>query len=444
MQVSVENAGALERRLVVQIPEERVATRVSERLQELTKSVKVDGFRPGKAPAKVVERRYGPRVREEVVSDLLRSSYAEALQAEKLRPVSDPEIGSFSAEPGQGLSYTASFEIYPEVQLAAIEALQIERPICEVGEADIDKMVEVLRGQHKQWKEVARPSQNGDQVVIDFEGSIDGTVFPGGTATDFDLVLGDNRMIEGFESGLVGRSAGDDVTLNLSFPEAYRNAELAGKAVEFKIKLKRVSEPELPALDEAFFEKFGVTAGGLVAFREEVRDNMIRERDRALQRRFNSGVLGKLSEAHTLDLPKALVEAEMQRMQAQNQQALMMRGLNPQQIGAGGPELYADPAAKRVKLGLVMAEMIRHAGIAADPGKVRALVEGMAASYEDADAVVKWYYADPRRLQEIEALCLEDEAVAWIASKAQVSEVSLSFDDLMNPGQTDHKAGGGT
>ena len=434
----------MERRLTVQIPEERVASRVHERLQELMKSVRVDGFRPGKAPAKVVERRYGPRVREEVVSELLRSSYAEALQAEGLRPVADPTIGPFSAEPGEGVSYIATIEIYPEIQLAAIESLEIERPVCEVTDADIDKMVEVLRGQHKRWQEVSRPSQHGDRVVIDFEGRIDGAVFQGGIATDFELVLGENRMIEGFEEGLKGRSASDDVTLHLNFPEGYRNTDLAGKPVEFKITIKGVSEPELPALDEEFFVQFGVTAGGLTAFREEVRDNMIRERDRALKRRFNSGVLGKLNDAHALELPRALVQAEMARMQAQEQRALMMRGLDPQQMRPANPEIYAEAAAKRVKLGLVMAEMIKQAGISADPTKVRAMVESMAASYEDADAVVKWYYADPGRLREIEALCLEDEAVAWIASKARVAEVSLSFDDLMNPGQTDNTAGGGT
>jgi len=439
MQVSVEQSGALERKMTVEVPEERIAGQVNDRLQGLGRTAKVNGFRPGKVPLKVIERRFGAKVREEVLGEIIRSTFAEAMTQEDLRPVGEPTIEPLQMKPGSGMRYTATFEVYPTVELALVEALSIERPRCEIVDADIDKMVETLREQHKTWAPVDRAAQNGDQVTVDFEGKIDAEVFDGGVASDFEIVLGTGQMIDGFEAGLLHKTLGQEVALNLKFPAAYRVEKLAGKEVKFAIKLKRIADATLPDLDDDFFKKFGVDKGGETAFRADVRGNMERERERALQRRFNSGVLNSMSEANELALPRTLVEAEISRMQRQAIQSMLQRGAKPDELDPSFiAETFDEPAQKRVKLGLLMAEMIKKAGITADPAKVRGTVESMASSYEDSAAVVKWYYDDPQRLHEIEAMCLEDEAVTWIAERAQVNEVFISFDDLMNPGQTAH------
>lgn len=436
MQITVENVGGLERKLVVQIPEENISSKVRERLNEVGRTARIDGFRIGKAPSKVVERRFGAKVREEVVGEALRTSFTEAIRGQSLRPVGDPVITSIDAAPSTGLSYSATFEVYPEVKLAPIEELEIERPECEITDADLDKMVRILQDQNKTWSPVTRPAVDGDQLIIDFQGELRGERFDGGTATDFEIVLGAGLMVAGFEEGLKGKVAGDTTRLALKFPEQYRNQQLAGQDVTFAVTVKKVSEPVLPELDDAFFEKFGVKNGGLEAFRAEVKANMVRERDRALQKRFNSHVLERLNAANTVELPNALVQNETARLQQETQQRMMMRGVDPSQLTANLAEIHASEAKNRVKLGLVMAEMIKVAEIAADPNKVRAMIESLAAGYEDPSEVLKWYYSDPRRLREIEALCLEDEAVKWIASRARANPVTISFDDLMNPGQT--------
>ena len=440
MQVSVEQSGDLQRKMTVEVPEERIAGRVQDRLRELGKTVKVDGFRPGKVPFSVVQRRFGPRVREEVLGEVLRASFSEAMTQEDLRLVGEPAIEPQSMEPGNGMSYTATFEVYPTVVLAPIEKLAIERPVCEIVDADIERMIETLREHHKTWQNVDRESTTGDQLTIDFVGKIDGEVFEGSDATDFELVLGAGHMIDGFEDGLLGKQVDAEADLNLNFPPNYQAEHLAGKAVHFLVKIKRVAEPVLPGLDDEFFKKFGVESGGEAAFRTEVRENMERERARALQRRFNAGVLDAVAAANELTVPRALVESEVRRLQQQALQSMLQRGGNPANFDPSKMgTMFEESAQKRVKLGLLMAEMIKTAEISADPAKVRGLIESMAASYEDPAVVVKWYYDDARRLQEIEAMCLEDEAVTWIAERAQVNEVNISFDDLMNPGQTDRQ-----
>ncbi len=422
--------------MTVALAEAAVADKVKERLQQVGRNARIDGFRPGKAPAKVIERQFGPRIRNEVLGELLRSSFAEALQANELRPVADPVFDPVNADPGAGLSYTATFEVYPEITLAPVEQLALQRPVCAIGPADVDQMIEILRKQNATWSDVARAGVDGDRLVIDFKGRLDGAEFERGSATDFELVLGAGRMIDGFESGLVGATAGEQRTLSLRFPDEYQAEELAGKPVEFDVTVKSVAERVLPELDQAFFDKFGITEGGLDAFRKEVEDNMTRERDRALQRRFASHVLDELKKANELEVPKALVRNEAYRMQMEGRQNLAMRGMDPDQLELPGPEVFEPQAQERVKLGLLMAEVVKTSGVTAQPAKVRAKIEGMAAGYEQPEELLKWYYSDPRRLSEVEAMCLEEEAVDWIAAKASVTEESISFDDLMNPRQT--------
>jgi len=439
MQVSLEQPGGLERRLRIEIPEETIQDQVKARLQSVAKNARIDGFRPGKAPARVIERQFGPRVRGEVLSEVIRTSFLDAVGEHKLRPVAEPVIEPVEIAEGAGFGFTATFEVFPEVALAPIEAMSFEKPECEVTEADIDKMVSVLREQAKTFQEVTRPAQNGDRLQLDFEGTLEGETepFPNGSASDFTLVLGQGRMIAGFEEGLVGATAGDERTLGLKFPDDYHKADLAGRGVSFKATVRKIEEPVLPELNSEFFARFGVESDDMAAFRTEVRANMERERDRALARRFNEKVLEKLRENNTFDLPQTLVRAESARMLQEMRRTLAMRGLDPSQFGAGEDlSGFEVPASNRVKLGLIMAEVIRVSGVKAEPAKVRARVEAMAASYEHPEALIKWYYEEPGRLNDIEGLCLEEEAVTWIVDRAQVTPVGISFDDLMNPRQT--------
>jgi len=437
MQISVEQSSVLERRLTVEIPEERIASEVQTRLESLSKNARIHGFRQGKAPFKVVRQQFGARVRNEIVAEMMRSSFSEAVTKEELKPVGQPVIDPVATSPGAGLRYTATFEVFPTVELAPIESLALVRAQCEIGEVDIRAMVDKLRAQHREWIGVERPARLGDLVTIDFAGSVDGVPFEGGTGSDFELELGLGSMLDGFEDGLLGHAAGAVVGLDLRFPEPYRRADLAGKAVCFEVTVKRVAEALLPAVDQSFFEKFGVREGGEAAFHTEVRQNIERERDRALRQRFTSEVMAKLAAANDVALPSTLVHAEFQRLAQQAAREMMMRGLNPGDAPAPLQQALQAQAEHRVKLGLIMAEIVKRAGLRADPVKVRQTLEQMAASYEDPAAVVKWYYDNPQQLQQIEGLCLEDEVVNWIAQRAQLTTESVSFDALMNPGQTD-------
>ncbi len=437
MHTSVEKSTALERRLTVEIPEDRIATEVQARLDKLSKNARIPGFRQGKAPAKVVRQQFGSRVRDEVVGEILQSSFGEAMNKEELRPAGQPMIDKVESSVGNGLRYTAVFEVFPQFELAPVDGLQVIRRTCEIGDADIDAMIQKLREQNKEWLAVERPSADGDQLSIDFLGTIDGVPFEGGKGEDFTIHLGSGTMIEGFEAGLAGQVAGNKVVLDLRFPAEYRNTELAGKPVRFEITVNKVSEALLPELTDTFTEKFGVKEGGIDAFRKEVRQNMEKERERALRQQFTSEVMDKVAVANEFELPSSLIQSEAQRLRQQVAREMAMRGLNPSNAIAEFENSVQAQAHKRVKLGLVMAEIVKQAQLKADPAKVRETIEGMAASYEDPSAVVKWYYENPQQLQQIEGMCLEDEAVNWIASRAQLSEQAVTFDALMNPVQTD-------
>ena len=335
MQVTVEKPSNLERKMIVEVPEEDINTQVTARLKDLTKRVKVDGFRPGKIPFTVMKQRFGAQVRDEVVNEVLRQSYADALNEQDLRPAGEPVIDPVEAKKGQGLKFTAAFEVFPDVALGPVEELTIERAVCEITDADVDKMVETLRKQHKTYAEVERGSQDGDQMTIDFVGKIDGEKFDGGEAEGFELEIGAGLMIEGFEDGLRGKSAGDELSLALKFPDDYQNAELAGKPVEFEIKVQKVAEAALPELNDEFFKNFGVEEGGEGAFRDEIRENMDRERERALKQKLSRDALDQLHDANELDLPKSLVESETQRMRQQTAQNMIQRGIDPSQMNLG-------------------------------------------------------------------------------------------------------------
>lgn len=437
MQVSVETTGKLEREMRVAVPEERIAGEVQNRLARLSRTTKVAGFRPGKAPLKVIEQRYGKRVREEVIGDVVQSSFYEAIAQEKLRPAGSPSIHPLEADQGQGLTYTARFEVYPEIQLQPVKDLEIEKPIYAIGDDDIDRMIEVLRKQRAQLQEVKRSARSGDTVEIDFTGSLGGEPFEGGSGSDFRLELGSGRFLEGFEQGLIGKAAGEEATLDLTFPGDYRDEKLAGKPVQFKIQVKKVLEAVPPELNEEFFAQFGVSEGGEAAFREELRRHMEREAESAVRSRQRQAVMDALVKANPVDVPKSLIHEESHRLLRQFQSQLKAYGVADEKGLPNDTSVFEERAAQRVATQLIVLEIIRSQGFEADPGRVREVIEKNAENYEDAAAVVNWYYKDKQRLAEVEAVVLEDKVIDWVMKNAAVKDVKLSFDELVNKGQTD-------
>lgn len=432
MQVSVESTGPLERRLKVEVPEEKIATEVQTRLQSMTKTTRIKGFRQGKVPLKVVEKQYGKKVRQEVIGEVLQNSLFEAITQEKLQPASRPELENFDANQTDGLIYTAKIEVFPEIKLSPIEKLSIEKPVCKVSDDDIDKMIEVLRKQHSKKEIVEREAANGDVLVIDFIGRIDGEEFSGGSAKDIDLELGAKRFIEGFEDGLLGAKAGDTRVLKLKFPDEYTNQELAGKDVEFDVDVKVVNESVLPEMNSEFFSIMGLKDGNLEEFKGEVRKNMVRESEQKSLIKLKETVMDKLYESNKIDLPSTLVANEIAQLQEQFRSRLKQQGLSESDVPIGDASIFNEQAEKRVTLQLLIADIVKENEIKADPSKVRAIIERAAEGYEDTSEVINWYYSDKNRLAEVEALALEEEVITWIVDKAKVNETELAFDALMN------------
>jgi len=442
MQVSVQSTGSLKREMKVSIPEERITTEVQSRLKSLSKTTRIDGFRQGKVPFKVIENRYGKQVRLEVIGEVVQSSFYEAVRQENLKPAGRPAINSLNPEQANGLSYTAVFEVMPDITLAALDKLELEKPVCELRDEDYVKMVDVLRKQRQTLQETDRVSKTGDTVEIDFTGKLDGEQFEGGSAVDFRLELGANRFIAGFEEGLTGKSAGSDVMLDLQFPAEYQNEKLAGKPVRFEVKVKKVLEPVLPGLDEQFFQDFGIKDGTAASFEKEVREHMARESEVAVKNRLRDAVMNALHQAHQVELPETLVHEEAHRLYHQYIDQLKSYGISPPKTEADDNHnhdlsMFQEQAKKRVALQLIVMEIIRSKQLKADPVRVRAVIEKNAANYEDPAAVINWYYSDRQRLSDVEGAVLEEELVDWVCNNATVNAVSVTFDELMNKGQTD-------
>ncbi len=435
MQVTGEDTSALERRMRVRIPEERVKGEVVRRLNSLAARVRVPGFRPGKAPLKVLEKRYGEQVRSEVVGEMVQSSFYEAVSQRQLRPAGAPTIDPLEADPGNGIDYTAIFDVYPELKTPPIESLKISRPAAEVSEADVDKMLEVLRRQRRTWQTVERAATPADRVVIDFQGSVGGEPLEKAKGQEVPVELDGSRMIEGFEEGLLGMLPGEEKTLELTFPAQHPDEDLAGKPVTFAIKAHRVEEPLLPPLDDSLAESFGVKEGGLAALREEVKNNMTRELNEALRTITKRRVMEALLQDQEITLPDSLVREEVERAMRQRKVELSHSGIDPE-TAALEPAMFEEQARTRVALGLLMAEIIRGNEIKPDPERVRGRIESIASTYEDPNEVINWYYSDRSRLSDIETTVLEDQVVDWILERAQVSDEASSFDEVLNPGQT--------
>ncbi|HHO69778.1 MAG TPA: trigger factor [Gammaproteobacteria bacterium] len=424
MQVSVEAEPGLTRRMKVQIPAEQVDQQVESKLQQLARSVRLDGFRPGKVPISVVRKRYGEQVRLETADELIASTYQEALQQQNLQPVGEPDIEPTRNEPGQPFEYVAVFDVYPEVEPPDLSDLVVERPVTEITDADVDTMLEKLRRQRMTWQEVEREARQGDRLDIDFEGRIDGEPFPGNSAAHVPLELGSDTMIPGFEEQLVGARPGETRSIEVTFPDDYGSKEVAGKTATFEVKVNTVSEPVLPALDDEFARAFGVGDGGLEALRAEVRRNMERELEVAVKAKVKQQVFDALLERADVDVPASLVDSEVEAL-------IKKQGGDADTDTDRDRAALEEEAKRRVALGLLIAEIVKRNQLQVDPEQVRSMVESIAASYEKPDEVVQWYYSNPEMLGGIQTYVLEDTVVEWVVDHAKVDDKSKTFEEIM-------------
>lgn len=431
MQVSVENTSALERRMTIAVPAERVENEVNKRLQQTAKRAKVAGFRPGKVPMSVIRQRFEADARQEAFGDLVQASFYEAIVEQKLNPAGAPAVEPKSFEKGKDLEFVAIFEVFPEFTVGGLESISVERLSAEVADADLDNMLEVLRKQNTRFEAVERAAQKDDQVNIDFVGKVDGEVFAGGSAKGTQLVLGSGRMIPGFEDGLVGAKAGEERVVNVTFPEDYQNLDLAGKAAEFTITVNSVAAPVLPELNEEFFAQFGIKESTLEGFRTEVRKNMERELRQAIKAKVKNQVMDGLLAANPIEVPKALLENEVNRLRVQ---AVQQFGGNikPEQLPA---ELFEEQAKRRVVLGLIVAEVVKQFELKPDEGKVREMIEEMASAYQEPEQVIAWYYKNDQQLNEVRSVVLEEQVVDTVLQKATVTDKSVSYEDAVKPVQ---------
>lgn len=433
MRVSVETTSGLERRLTVGVPADQVDTAVDKRLQEAARNVRLPGFRPGKVPMRVMQQRFGAGVRQEVLGEVISQSFQEAVISENLRPAGQPSIEAKRVDAGQDVEYTATFEVFPTVEVSGLDDLSVEKPVAEVTDADIDDIVEVFRKQQGKLVTAERAAAEGDTLVIDFEGFRDGEAFEGGAGEGTALELGSGRMIPGFEDGLVGASAGEEKLLKLTFPEDYQNEDLAGADVEFKVQVREVQELELAPVDEALFAQYGLEEGTEQDFRTEVKQNMERELKNAIEASVKNQVMDAVVAAHDdLELPASLIAQEVNTMRQQMFQ--QFGGAAPQDMDLAAvlpDEMFADQAERRVKLGLVVAEMISQFEIAAEPAKVREAIEDIASTYQDPEEVINWYYSENEQLSGIESRVLEDAVVEKLLSSAAIAEVECSYQDAL-------------
>ena len=430
MQVSVEITSGLGRRLTIGVPAERIEAEVNSRLEKASRNIRLKGFRQGRIPMKVVRQRFGAGVRQEVLGEVMTQTFYEAVRQEDLRPAGQPTIEPRSLTTGRDLEFTATFEVYPEIELIEFSRLGIEKPQSGVQDADVDRMIDVLRNQQASWETVERAAADGDRVNIDFTGRRDGEVFEGGAATGTDLQLGSGRMVPGFEAGIAGIAPGETRVVALTMPETYHAEALKGAAVEFEITVNAVSEKRLPELNEEFFARYGVADGGMDAFRVEVRNNMERELRQALRNKLKGRVLEALFERTEVEVPNSLVAQEIEGLR---RQAVRQFGGDASRFDASmlPDDMFRAQAIRRVSLGLLLGEVIRREALKADPARVRRMVEETASTYEEPQEVINWYYGNREQLATIEAVALEDQVIDLILERATVTEIDCSYEDAL-------------
>jgi len=432
MQVSVETTQGLGRRLTITIAADSIETAVKSELVNVSKKVRIDGFRKGKVPMTVVAQRYGASVRQDVLGELMSRNFIDAIIQEKINPAGAPNYIPGEYKLGEDFTYSVEFEVYPEVELQGLESIEVEKPVVDVTDEDVDTMLDTLRKQQATWKDTDAAATAEDRVTIDFTGSVDGEVFEGGKATDFVLAMGQGRMIPGFEDGVVGHKAGEEFVLEVTFPEDYHAENLKGKAAKFDIVLKKVEERELPEFTEEFIKRFGVEDGSITGLRTEVRKNMERELKGAVRNRIKSQAIDGLVNANNIDVPAALIDGEIDVLR---RQAAQRFGGNENQALELPRELFEEQAKRRVVVGLLLGEVIRTQELKADEDRVKALIEEMASAYEDPSEVIEFYGKNKELMDNMRNVALEEQAVEALLEKAKVTEKATNFNALMNQPQ---------
>jgi len=427
MNVTVESTGALERRMRVELPLEPIQQQVESRLKTVGRTAKIKGFRPGKVPAKVIKQRYGKQVREEVLGEILQKSYSDAVMQQNLRPASGPKIET-QDEDGKTFAYVATFEIMPDVELKDLDKIKIEKPDVQISDDEVDGMLTNLRMQKSTWEIVERKSKDGDRVIVDFSGELDGEAFQGGQGTEIPVVLGEGQMLPDFEKGLKGIKAGDEKTFKVKFPKDYHVADLAGQKADFSIKTHRVEERILPELNDEFAEMFDVTEGGLEKFTKDVRENMEREAEQKVKNDIREQVMESLLATNPLDIPQALKHQEAHSLQ---HDAMQRMGIEDHDQ-APPIETFSEAAEKRVRLGLLLRQLIADKDLKADEAKIREHVEEMCASYENSAAMVEMYMSNPQVMQQVEPMVVEQLAIDWLLDNGKVKSKKIAFKDYMN------------
>jgi len=433
MQVSVETVSTLERRVKVTVPAAKITQDVQARIVKAARTIRMDGFRPGKVPLSLIQKRYGESIRQEALGEIIRDSFYEAVTQEGINPAGFPSIEEVSDKAGEDMTFTALVEVYPELTLNSFADIKVERPAVEIGDADLDEMIENLRKQRATFEESTDAAADGDKVTIDFAGSIDGEAFEGGTSTNFDLALGSGRMIPGFEAGIVGIKAGEVRDIQVTFPADYQAENLRDKAAVFKITAHKVSKAVLPALDDAFLAAFGVKEGGIDKFRDDVRKNMVRELKQAVKNKVKTQVMDALLANNTVEAPKALVSNEINRQrEAMFKQFGGNAKIDPKMLP---DELFREQAQRSVALGLLISQIIKDQAVEVDPARVKAVIEEVAESYETPEEVVNYYYSNREQLAQVEAMVLEDQVVDAVLAQAQVADVTARYADVVRAGR---------
>lgn len=434
MEATTAQANELERRIDLSIAIADVEKEMEPRLKRMGRNMKMPGFRPGKVPFAMVKQQYGDQARHEVLSEQLDRAFGEAVTAQKLHVAGYPRLEPKAGESTTHMEFTAIFEVYPEFVPGDLSTAEIERPTLEVGTAEIEKTLDILRKQRVRYDNAERGAAKEDRVVIDFTGKKDGVAFQGGSASDYPFVLGQGMMLPDFENAVEGAKAGESKTFDLTFPEDYHAKDLAGQTVQFEITVKQVQAPRLPEVDADFAKMMGVADGDVAKMRAEIEANLKREVKRRIEAKLKDQVMEALLKANPIAIPSSLVDMEIQRLMQAARQDMEQRGMKVKDMPLQ-PEWFADQAKRRVTLGLILAEVVKTESLQAKPEQVRAMVEDMAASYEQPEEVIRWYYAQPQRLSDVEGVAIENNVVEWVLGKAKVSEKAVAFDELMNQGQ---------
>jgi trigger factor len=430
MQANIQTLGALERRIDLTVPAAEIDKEVNTRLTRLARTVRMPGFRQGKVPLKMVAATYGAQVQAEVLNDKVGAAFNDAVTGSKLRVAGSPRLEPRDAGESKDLAFSATFEIYPEIKVDDLSGVEVTRALCPVGDAEIDSTIEIMRKQRASYETVQRAAADGDRVTVDFTGSVDGTKFEGGSGTDFPFVVGQGRMLPEFETAVRGMAAGETKTFPLTFPADYRATELAGKLASFDVTLKKVEQALLPAVDAEFARSLGVPDGDLAKMRSDIKTNLEREVKSRLKARTKDSALNALLATTSFEVPKALVESETQRLMEMARNDLVARGINAQEAPLPA-EMFTPQAERRVRLGLLLAELVRSESLNAQQQQIRKAIEEIAQSYERPAEVIQWYLGNRERLADIEAAVMEDNVVDWVLARARTVETTVQFDELM-------------